>query len=345
LSSGVLDAGFVTPILNKKEERGKIMPIPKKKLLEMYRNLVRSRYLSQKLLEIAETPGTCMSPLHRGIGEEAIPVAVSAVLQEGDYYKPSGVRMQPYLFLRPGFTMVDAIASESGRDPAKVGGHSTFVCPELGAVGKSGTLGEDCPMHVGAALSAKLRKSGQIVFYTCGDGTANRAPVHESMVVAAAWQLPMVFMIQDNQYAVGTPKSKVYAIKDLSDRAKAYGFPGTTVDGNDVVAVYEVVKKYVGRTRSGRGPGLIVAETYRLEGHNVGDRELYRPKGEKEKWWKKDPLPRFRKKLMDKGLLTVAMVKQIDDEAKAEADDAGGKALAMPAISYEDTIKRTLDVL
>jgi len=321
------------------------MPIPKKTLLEMYRNLVRSRYLSEKLFEFAKTPGTFMSPLHRGIGEEAIPVAVSAVLREGDYYKPSGVRMQPYLFMRPGFTLVDALACESGRDPTKVGGHSTFVCPELGAVGKTGTLGEDCPMHVGAALSAKLRKSGQIVFYTCGDGTANRAPVHESMVVAAAWKLPIVFMIQNNQYAVGTPKSKVYAIKNLADRAKAYGFPGVTVDGNDVIAVYEVAKEHVERTRRGNGPSLIVAETYRLEGHNVGDRELYRPKGEKEKWWKKDPLPRYRKTLIDMGILNDVMVNKIDTEAKAEIDDAGKKALAVPAISYEEVIKRTLDVL
>lgn len=321
------------------------MPIPKKKLLEMYRNLVRSRHLSEKLLELVKNPDNYMSPLHRGIGEEAIPVAVSAVLREGDYYKPSGVRMQPYLFMRPGFTMVDAIATESGRDPTKVGGHSTFVCPELGAVGKSGTLGEDCPMHVGAALSAKLKKSGHIVFYTCGDGTANRGPIHECMVVAAAWKLPIIFMIQDNQYAVGTPKSKVFAIKDLSDRAKAYAFPGIKVDGNDICSVYEVVKKYVKRTRKGAGPALIVANTYRLDGHNFGDRELYRPPGEKEKWWKKDPLPRFRRKLTNMDLLTKTMIDKIDAEAKAEVDEAGVKAMAVPAISYEDVIKRTLDVL
>ncbi|MDD5083032.1 MAG: thiamine pyrophosphate-dependent dehydrogenase E1 component subunit alpha [Dehalococcoidales bacterium] len=321
------------------------MAIPKEKSLEMYRNLVRARYLGEKIFEIFSAGGSNMVGLHRAVGEEAIPVAVCAVLRKDDYYKPSGVRMHPYLFCKEGFTMRDGLAGEMCRALPKVGGHDTYISPELGVIGKSGILGEDGPMYVGAALSAKLRKSGQVVVYTCGDGTANRAPVHESMVVAAALTLPIVFMIQDNQYGMGTARSKVYKIKDLSDRAKGYGFPGISVDGNDVVALYETVKEYVDRARSGGGPGLIVAETYRLGAHSVGDAQIYRPKGEAEEWWKKDPLPRYRKTLMGKGILTDAMVTRIDADAKAEADEAGKAALQVPLISYEDHIKWAYDVL
>ena len=238
--------------------------------------------------------------------------------------------------------MRDSIASECGRDLPKVGGHQTYVSPELGVIGKSGILGEDAPMYVGAALSAMIRKSGQITVYTCGDGTANRAPIHESMAVAAAWRLPIVFMIENNQYGMGTSVKKSYAIEDLSDRAKAYGFPGQTVDGNDVIATYEVVKEYVERTRSGGGPGLIVAETYRLMAHFEGDPQIYRPKGEAEEWWKKHPLPRYQKTLMEMGILTEEDISKLEAEIKVEIDEAAKAALAMPFPSIEDHKKTAI---
>jgi pyruvate dehydrogenase E1 component alpha subunit len=322
------------------------MAIPKEKLLEMYRNLVRARALGEELYEILTTEGSNMMGLHQGVGEEAIPVAVIANLKKSDYYKPSGVRMHPYLFCKEGFTMRDAIASECGRDLPKVGGHSTYCSPELGVIGKSGVLGEDGPMYLGPALAAMIKKSGQVTVYTCGDGTGNRAPIHESMAMAAALNLPIVFMIENNQYGMGTSVKKSYKIKDLSDRAKGYGFPGQSVDGNDVIALYEVVKEYVGRARSGGGPGLIVAETYRLGQHNVGsDPQLYRPKGEAEEWWKKDPLPRYQKRLMEMGILSDEDIKKTDAEAKAEADKAGKDALEVPFITYEDQVRSVPDVL
>ena len=321
------------------------MEIAQEKLLEMYRNLVRARFLGGELYEISTRKEAYMQGLHRGVGEEAIPVAVCAVLKKGDYYKPSGVRMHPYLFCREGFTMVDSIACECGRNVKSIGGNSTYCAPELGVVGKSGVLGEDAPMYVGAALSAKLNKKEQVVVYTCGDATSNRAPVHESMAVAAAWNLPIIFMIQNNQYGMGTAKWKSIRVDDLSVRAAGYGFPGVSVDGNDVTALYEVVTEYVERARNGGGPGLIVAETYRLYGHQVGDTQVYRPKGEVEEWWKKDPLPRYQKQLMDMGILTSEMVEKIDADAVAEVEDASKKAMEAPFISYEDHIQTAMDVL
>jgi pyruvate dehydrogenase E1 component alpha subunit len=200
-------------------------------------------------------------------------------------------------------------------------------------------LGEDVCIYVGAALSAQLRKTDQVAVCAFGDGAASKGPVHEGMVMAAAWNLPIVFLIQNNQYGEGTAASKIYRMKDIADRAKAYGFPGETVDGNDVISMYQVARKYIDRARSGGGPGLIVAETYRLRGHFEGDPQFYRPKGEAEEWWKKNPLARYQKKLMEMGILTEADVSKLEKEIRAEVDKAGKEALALPFVSYEDYIK------
>jgi len=158
------------------------------------------------------------------------------------------------------------------------------------------------------------------------------------MVIAAAWDLPIVYLLQNNQYGEGASRRDVYKIQDLADRAKAYGFPGVTVDGNDVIEVYEVFKEYIERARSGGGPGLIVAETYRLSGHFEGDTQTYRPKGEIEEWWKKDPLPRYTKRLMDMDILTQEYVTELDKKIKAELDEADKVAASLPGWDYDDYI-------
>jgi pyruvate dehydrogenase E1 component alpha subunit len=316
------------------------MEIPKEKLLEMYRNLLTARRLDEKLYELYRAGMGGISGFHRGTGEEAIPLAICASLRKDDYLLLR-TRCIPFLFAK-GLSLRDVIACEFERDVPKAGGHSTYayIDPDFGILGRSHTLGEDIPIYTGAALSAKIRKTDQVSVITIGDGGASRGPVHEAMVVTAAWNLPIVFVIQNNQYAFGTSSRRdVYKIKDISDRAKGYGFPGQTVDGNDVIAVYEAVKEYVDRARSGGGPGLIAAETYRLRAHNEGDPQLYRPKGEAEEWWKKDPLPRYQKRLMDMGLLTGKDVSSLEAEIRAGLEEATEAALAIPRVSYDDYIK------
>jgi len=320
------------------------MEIPKEKLLEMYRNLLTARRLDGKLMEMFTDGAAGMPfPPHRGIGEEAIPIAVCANLRKDDYLKLT-FRMDYCLFAK-GLSLRDMIAGKFKRDVSKFGGHSIEIAPDYGLIGHMGALGENACIYTGTALSAKLRKTDQVCVCIFGDGEANRGPVHEAMVVAAAFKLPIVFGIQNNQYAVGTSVRESYAIKDLSDRAKAYGFPGQTVDGNDVTAVYEVSKEYIDRARSGGGPGLIAFETYRLRGHQEGDPQTYRPKGEVEEWWKKDPLPRYQKRLMDMGILTEKDVGNLEAEIKVEIDKAAEAALAVPGPNYEDYLKTAVSEL
>ncbi|MDD5082853.1 MAG: thiamine pyrophosphate-dependent dehydrogenase E1 component subunit alpha [Dehalococcoidales bacterium] len=252
--------------------------------------------------------------------------------------KPATSRTRPLMLLK-GVPLRDVFASECLRDLSKVKGHNSFYDIENGVAPFTGTIGEDVPIITGIALARKLKGSDAVAVCIQGDGGSSRGAVHESMVVAAAWKLPIIFVIEDNQYALGTPKSKTYAIQDLSDRAKGYGFPGVSVDGNDVVEVYEVSKRYIDRARDGGGPALIAAETYRFHGHNIGDAQPYRPKGEAEEWWKLDPLPRYTKALMDIGVLTRKEADKMERELKTEIDEAAAAALALPWPTKENYIK------
>ena len=177
---------------------------------------------------------------------------------------------------------------------------------------------------------------------------ANRFPhldCETTMSLLHQGHLPIVFLIQNNQYGNATPIGNSRLIENLSDSAKAYGFPGVTVDGNDIIEVYEVSKEFINRARSDGGPSLIEAKTYRLEGHSVADNQRYRPKGEVEEWWKRDPLPRYQKQLLEMGVITDEDVKKIDAEAKAEATQAGKDALEVPFITYEDQVRSVPDVI
>ena len=164
------------------------------------------------------------------------------------------------------------------------------------------------------------------------------------MVTAAAWKLPIVFVLQNNQYCGGTRYSKVYRFDDLADRARGYGIPGRSVDGNDVMATYAVVREFVERARSGGGPGLIVAETYRLSPYferAPGEIviEEYRPEGELEEARGNDPIPRFRKTLSGLGLLTDEDVERIDREVEDEIARAMSDGRQRPRVDYDQYIQ------
>jgi len=311
--------------------------IPEEKALELYRQLVTARLLGDKLLEMSQNRVPTIPWVHLGTGEEAITLGICAHLRKDDYLKVT-TRTRVCLFAK-GMSLRDILATECTRDLPRVGGHYGYFAMEYGLICYSGTLGEDVPVCAGAALAAKLTKTDRVAVAIFGDGTGSRGSIHESMVAAAALKLPMVFVIENNQYAQGTPAQYSYAITDLADRAKAYGFPGVTVDGNDIVEVYEVAKEYIERARAGGGPGLIAAETFRLGGHTPQDRQSYRPKGEVEEWWKKDPLPRFQKTLMEAGMLAEGDVARMDEEIRAEVDAAAEEAQQVPFPTMEDYVK------
>ena len=183
---------------------------------------------------------------------------------------------------------------------------------ETGSLGALAVVGAGIPIAVGAALAFKMRGESRVAVPFTGDAGSNTGNWHEGLNLAAVWKLPVVFVLENNQYGVSTRIEEAVAIGDLSTRAQAYGMPGVRVDGFDVLAVYQAAVEAVERARKGGGPTLLVAESYRLEGHYSGEPEVYRPRSEVEEQRKKDPIPRFRGHLLGRGLATEAQLSGID---------------------------------
>jgi pyruvate dehydrogenase E1 component alpha subunit len=306
------------------------MELPKKEtLVKLYRDLLTARRVEEELF--SRMPFT-----HRGLGEEAITVALCNNLTNTDYFHPS-FRTAFCYFTKPGVTLKYTLTAILGRARR----HDSRT-PENGHLGGSATLGEASLRYVGAAVAVTIKKTDDIVVFIQGDGASNRAPTHEAMAVAAAWKLPIIFVIQNNRYAIGTRVENSYNIEDLSLRGVGYGFPHDRVDGNDMIAMYLVAKKHIERCRAGGGPSLIAADTYRLEGHFGYDTQLYRPKGEAEEWWKFEPLRPYTKQLMDLGVLTEEDVDRLEAEVKTEVQEVFEEVEKMPPIrrSLED-VERT----
>jgi len=206
---------------------------------------------------------------------------------------------------------------------------------EGGNLGANGVVGGGIPIAVGVGLSLKMQKHAQVIACFFGDGAANLGPFHEALNMAAIWTLPVVFICENNQYAMSFPVKKAFAIERISDRAAAYGMPGVTVDGNDLVAVYEAVSQAVTRARAGEGPSLIESVTYRWRGHSKSDANRYRTREEIDAWRQKCPINRFRALLIEEGVLSEEEADQIEQEAYAAIDAAVAFADASPEPALE----------
>jgi pyruvate dehydrogenase E1 component alpha subunit len=270
----------------------------------LYRRMVAIRRFDEKAGELflaGELPGF----VHLYVGEEAIAVGVCANLTETDYITST----------HRGHGHCIAKGAQIDRMMAEIFGKRTGYCKgkggsmhiadfSIGMLGANGVVGGGYNLAVGAALAAKMRKTGQVAVCFFGDGASNRGTFHEALNMAAVWKLPVVFVNENNQWASTTPYQTTTAVRDIADRAAGYGMPGTVVDGNNVFAVYETAKAAIERARLGGGPTLIEAKTYRIKGHFVGDPEMYRTKAEvQEQLAKNDPLKNFVKQVTEAGWL------------------------------------------
>jgi len=299
------------------------MAIEKEKLLWMYRTMVRHREFEERVLkEFAE--GKIPGFVHLSQGQEALSAGPMAALKADDYILTTH-RGHGQLLAKggkPNLMMAELFGKKTGVMKGK-GGSMHFADPDIGDVGADGILGTGLVMSNGPALSAKMRKSGQVTVIFFGDGQTNTGRFHEALNLASAWKLPVVYVCENNSYGESTSIYDVTNITKLTDRAVAYNIPGVEVDGNDVLAVYEAVAKAVDRARKGEGPTFIEAKTCRWRGHFEGDpQETYRKPGEIDECKKKDPLLRFRKKLMEMGVLTEEEAEKIRQEALEEIDKA-----------------------
>lgn len=284
--------------------------------------------------------GRIPSTLHLYIGQEAVAVGVCSVLRRDDYvlstHRPHGHAIAKGV--KPRGIMAELFGKATGVSKAK-GGSMHVGDIEMGMPPAIAIVGAGAPIAVGVGLSAKMRHTEQVAVSFFGDGGANEGAVHEAMNMAAIWKLPVLFVVENNLYAASTPVANAFAVQNIAERAAAYGFPGVTVDGMDVLAVREVAAAAVERARRGDGPTLIECKTYRLVGHSRSDPRNYRTRQEEAEWQGKDPIVRMARWLMDEQIGTSEELERIEREVETEVDDAVAYAEASPDPKPEDTLR------
>lgn len=293
---------------------------------ELLRRMLLGRETERAIIEIE-------SHLHPSIGEEAVIVGAFSALERDDVAVPH-YRGAIVASLTRGADIRTIIAGVLGRSTGPTRGRQrgdfcgAFAPNFFGMF--SGTLGASIGYATGSALAAKLDGGNEVTVVTFGDGTANAGILYESLNLAAMMRLPVIFVCQNNQYAVSMPAANAIAGGSLAARAAAFGMPAHDVDGNDVMTVYGSVASAVERARAGGGPAFVHALTYRQQGHFVGDRSLYRSAEEAERWKQRDPIHTFTRSLLAKGIMSDQEISALQDAVVREVNAAAATAREDP---------------
>jgi len=313
--------------------------VPSKKVLvHMYVNLVLSRRYEEKLIQLFQEGGI-PGWIHSGYGQEATGVALGECLEKTDYLVPY-FRSRSSLFAK-GLSPMSLSAEIFGRTTgccAGLSGEGHVASADLGILGAGGVIGSPMPISLGLAYAAKLRGEGQVIACSFGDGASSRGAFHEALNMAAVLALPIVFVCENNGFAEFSTQAEQMKISNISNRAAGYGIPGTTVDGNDPVAVYLVVREAVDRARKGQQPSLIEARTFRMRGHYEGDPGKYRSEEEIEAWRKKDPLQTYQQRLLDEKIIDNKKVAAVEKRVHSLIDEAISFAMESPEPHPRDII-------
>jgi len=296
--------------------------VPRETLLEMYRRMVRIRQFELTATDLFKR-GLVKGAVHTYIGMEASGVGVCMALRRDDLIAGTH-RSHGHNIAKGANTarmMAEILGKETGYCKGR-GGSMHIAAFETGSLGALAVVGAGIPIAVGAALGFKMQGQDRVAVPFTGDAGSNTGNWHESLNLAAVWELPVVFVLENNQYGVSTHISQSCRIRDLSIRAQSYGIPGARVDGFDVLAVYEAAQAAVARARRGEGPTLLVTESYRIDGHYAGEPEVYRSRQEVAEYRQRDPIPRFRRVLLEGGHASEADLDAIDAEIQQEMLDA-----------------------
>ena len=298
------------------------MEITKAKLLSFYKTMVTIRTFEEKAAELFAA-GKLPGFVHLYIGEEAVATGVCANLTDKDYIT-STHRGHGHLIAKGGkidLMMAELFGKSTGYCKGK-GGSMHIADVNLGILGANGIVGAGQPIATGAAFACKYKKTDAVAVCFFGDGASNRGTFHESLNMASIFKLPVIFVCENNMYGISNYQKNHMNVSDISDRAAAYGIPGVTVDGNDVVAVYEAAAEAVDRARKGDGPSLIECKTWRHRGHFEGDPCIYKDPKEQEAWLKKDPVLSLEKKLTELKFATVVELEEVKVAVKEIIDSA-----------------------
>lgn len=298
------------------------MDIEKGILVEIFKRMNEARNFEEKVSYFFAR-GMVHGTTHLSVGEEASGVAPCLALDEGDLITSThrGHSQVIGKGIDLNKMMAELLGKATGYCKGK-GGSMHIADVEAGNLGANGVVGGGHGIAVGAALTQRMKKTGKIVLCFFGDGASNEGSFHEAVNLASVWKLPVIFFCENNLYGMSTPTSKHMNIEDIAKRADAYGIPGYTVDGNDAVKIYEMVKQAAEHTRSGKGPVLIESKTYRWLGHSKSDANVYRTKKEIEEWKEKCPIKRLKTYLLENNILSEKEANEIQKKAKDDIEKA-----------------------
>lgn len=287
--------------------------------IDLFRLMYKIRAFEEQCVLLSRK-GLIGGAVHLYIGEEAVAAGSISVLNEDDY-TASTHRGHGHCVAK-GADVARMFAELLGKEVGYCrgrGGSMHIADVKRGILGANGIVGAGIPIAVGAALAIKYKGEKRVALSFFGDGATNTGAFHESVNMAAIWKLPVVFVCENNMYAITMPIKKACALHTIADRAAGYGIPGVCVDGNDVIAIREAATEAVDRARRGEGPTLIECQTYRWLGHHMGDDGKYRPPEEVEYWKEeRDPIKKFSQKLLDEEILTQEALDKIREEVDAE---------------------------
>jgi 2-oxoisovalerate dehydrogenase E1 component len=312
------------------------MKLSGEQLESLYTTMVRIRRFDEKTAELFHA-GLVKGTAHSYVGEEAVAAGACANLREGDYIV--GTHRGHGHCIAKGARVDRMMAELMGRADGYcrgLGGSMHIAALDLNILGCNGIVAAGLPIGTGAALAARLGKTDSVVIAFFGDGGANQGVVHEALNLAAVWKLPIIYLCENNQYALSTSTARTTAGESIAARAAAYQIPGVRVDGNDVLAVFEAVREAVTRARRGDGPTLVEAVTYRWGGHSMrANLPEYRTKEEEREWMERDPIARLRTHLVDRTRATPMRLKELEESVELELDGAVEFAKASPEPTVE----------
>ncbi len=296
--------------------------LDRKEKLALYRVMKKIRFFEEAVFKLT-SKGFILGSIHFYSGQEAIAAGVFSCLDKKDYIM-SHHRGHGHFIARGADLnkmMTELMGREDGYCRGK-GGTMHLTAPDIGMMGTNGIVGGGIPIAVGIGYACKNFEKDRIVLSFFGDGAINTGAFHESLNLSSLWKLPIIFICENNQYAISTGVGKSSSVKDLSERAKSYGIKGFNIDGNDVFKIIKTTKNAVKTTRSGKGPVLIVCNTYRQMGHSIHDPRTYRTEKEEKMWKKKDPIIKLEKILIADKVVDQNMIRKIEEEIVKEINAA-----------------------
>jgi TPP-dependent pyruvate/acetoin dehydrogenase alpha subunit len=316
------------------------MHISTSKLIDMYEKMVQIRFFEEEIIKLIGI-GKPLGMAHLYIGEEAVAVGVCSNLLDDDYivstHRGHGHCIAKGVNIK--YMMAELFQKKTGTNKGK-GGSMHIADFTVGMLGACGIVGGGIPIATGSGLSIKLRETSQVATAFFGDGATNQGTFHESLNMASIWKLPVLYVCENNLYGMFTPASYALSVQDVSKKAEAYGMPGVTVNGMNVIDVYEATNQAVKRAKKGLGPTLIECKTYRYyEHYGPSTDSFYRTNEEREQWKQRDPIKNFKIRLINDGVLTEDELYGIDEKVKTEIDEAVNFAEESPDPNPEDALE------